>query len=185
VRGIRVTTVPRTLFDLAAVLPAHQVERAINEAEFRRLTNPLSLGDLVDRYRRRRGVPMIRAILARVRAGAQITRSDLEARFLAFLDGVGLPRPETNAHLMVGGSWIECDCVWRDRRVIVELDGRATHDTAAAFERDRTRDRKLAARGWRHARITWRQLQDEPEALASDLRAILESQLPSNSAIAA
>jgi very-short-patch-repair endonuclease len=59
--------------------------------------------------------------------------------------------------------------------VIVELDGRASHDTAAAFERDRARDRMLQARAWRLVRITWRQLHDEPESVAYDLRALLSS----------
>jgi hypothetical protein len=184
-RGIRVTTTPRTLFDLAGVLPAREVERAINEAELHRLTDPLSLEDLVDRYPRRRGVRTVKAILARLGVGANVTRSELESRFLALLDKVGLPRPEVNANLLVAGRWIECDCVWRYRRVIVELDGRAAHDTVAAFERDRARDRQLSARGWRLARVTWRQLHEEPEAVISDLRAILDAQVPSSSAIAA
>ena len=185
VRGIRVTTVPRTLFDLGAALPMHQVERAINEAEVLRLTDPLSLRDLVARYPRRKGVPVITALLSKLTGGFEITRNDLESLFLDLIEKAALPRPQVNAYLLVAGRWIECDCVWRDRRVIVELDGRAAHDTAAAFEQDRVRDRRLSARGWRLARITWRQLHDEPEAVASDLRAILESQNPSSSAIAA
>jgi hypothetical protein len=185
VRGIRVTTVPRTLFDLAALLPRHQIERAINEAEVRRLTDKLSLPDLVARYPRRKGVWVIEAILDKIAAGFAIPRHEIESLFLELVDRAGLPRPEVNAYLLVAGIWIECDCVWREHRVIVELDGRATHDTAAAFERDRARDRRLAARGWRLVRITWRQLAEEPEAVASDLRAILEAQAPSSSAIAA
>ncbi len=104
-----------------------------------------------------------------------MTRSELEVRFLTFLRKTGLPRPEVNASLFVAGRWIECDCAWRDRRVIVELDGRASHDTAAAFERDRARDRTLQARGWRMVRITWRQLHDAPESVAYDLKALLSS----------
>jgi very-short-patch-repair endonuclease len=175
VRGIPVTTVPRTLLDLAAVLPAHQVERAINEAEIQRLTDPLSLPALLARYPGRRGVRTLRAILGE---GTRRTRSELEARFLAFLRRAGLPLPEANAHLLVGGALIECDCVWRDRRLVVELDGHATHGTAAAFERDRARDRSLHVHGWRTVRVTWRQLSDEPEALAVDLRALLRRATP-------
>jgi very-short-patch-repair endonuclease len=173
VRGIPVTTVPRTLFDLAAVLSRGQVERAINEAEVSGLSDPLSLGDLVDRYPGRNGVRMIRSILETLKV--TMTRSELEVRFLSFVKKHGLQRPEVNASLFVAGRWIECDCVWRDRRVIVELDGRASHDTAAAFERDRARDRMLHARGWRVLRITWRQLHDAPESVAYDLRALLSS----------
>lgn len=173
VSAIPVTTVPRTLFDLAAVLPRAQVERAINEAEVQGRTDRLSLPDLVTRYPRRKGVAMIKAILD---AGALLTRSELEVRFLSFLRRTSLPAPEVNVPLFVAGRWFECDCVWRDARVIVELDGRAAHDTAAAFERDRARDRKLHARGWRIVRVTWRQLNDEPEAVAYDLRALLSAE---------
>jgi hypothetical protein len=172
-RGIPVTTVPRTLFDLASVLPRHQAERAINEAEVRLLGDTLSLHDLLDRYPHRRGACVVRAILGE---GTVVTRSELEARFLDFLRARGFPAPEVNLSLFVAGRWIECDCVWRERHVIVELDGLAAHGTAAAFERDRARDRMLNARGWRLVRITWRQLRDGPEEVAYDLRAILSSE---------
>jgi very-short-patch-repair endonuclease len=173
VDGIPVTTVPRTLMDLAAILRSSQVERAINEAEIQRLTDPLSLPDLLDRYPARPGTPAIRAILTRLGSGAAITHSELEDRFLTFIADWRLPPPEVNVWLQIHGVWVECDCVWRSRRVIVELDGRATHGTAAAFERDRARDRRLHAAGWRTVRITWQQLQADAQALAGDLRAVL------------
>jgi hypothetical protein len=136
-RGIPVTTVPRTLFDLASVLPRRQLERAMNEADVRGLVDAISLPDLLERYPHRRGAPMIRVILG---DGVVLTRSELEARFLDFLRARRFPTPAMNAELFVAGRWIECDCVWKDRFVIVELDGLAVHGTAAAFDRDpRTR----------------------------------------------
>jgi predicted transcriptional regulator of viral defense system len=169
-RGVPITTPHRTLFDLAAVIPRIQVERAMHEADIRRLPDHLSLPDLLRRYPRRVGAATIRAIL---QDGALLTRSEFEARFLAFVEEFNLPIPEVNVALLIAGVWIECDFVWRSARVIVELDGRAVHDTAYAFERDRARDRKLQAMGWRTVRITWRQLRDEPEAVAYDLRTLL------------
>ena len=53
---------------------------------------------------------------------------------------------------------IEVDFVWRDRRLIVEVDGYAFHRSPAAFERDRERDVLLQTRGWRVLRFTWRQV---------------------------
>jgi hypothetical protein len=90
-RGIPVTTVPRTLLDLAAVVPRRQLERAINEAEVMHLFDALSLADLVDRYPRRPGTPVIRAILAAGYGDATITRNDFERDFLDLLDGRGSP----------------------------------------------------------------------------------------------
>jgi very-short-patch-repair endonuclease len=174
-RRIPVTSVPRTLLDLAAVLPKHQVERAVNQAEVHRLTDLLSLSDLVARYPRRRGSATIKSILTKLEPGQNVTRSELESRFLALLDAEGLPRPEVNASLFVGGRWLECDCVWRSQRLVVELDGRSAHLTIAAFEHDRARDRSLHAEGWRAVRITWRQLHDQSRSVAADLLKMLDA----------
>jgi hypothetical protein len=138
VHGIPVTTVPRTLLDLAAALPPHQLERVINEAEVQGLTDPLSLPDLIARYPRRKGVATIKAILD---TGPSFTPSELESRFLAFTRQARVTSPLLNAHLL----GFECDCVWPKQRVIVELDGHATHSTREAFEQDRARDRTLQA----------------------------------------
>ena len=172
-RGIPVTTVPRTLLDLAAMLPRRQVERAVNEAEVLQLFDALSLADLVARHPRRRGVASIGALLAARSHGSGMTRSELEERFLVLLDQAGLPSPDVNRSVHVSGRWIEGDCVWLPQRVIAELDGHAFHATAAAFERDRSRDRVLQAAGWRVVRITWRQLHDDSAALVADLRGLL------------
>jgi hypothetical protein len=172
-QGIPVTTVPRTLFDLAAVALPHETQRAIHEAEFLRLTDSLSLDDLVDRHRGERGANTIRAILDEASIGAGVTRSELEDRFLAFVDARGLPRPELNALVEIEGRRFEVDCLWRAEGVVVELDGHASHATRATFESDRARDRALAAVGLRVARITWRQLHREPDEIETDLRRML------------
>jgi hypothetical protein len=113
-------------------------------------------------------------------ANAGITHSDLEDLFADFLDHWGLPRPRTNVWLHVAGGWIEADCVWQEHRLIVELDSHTYHATRSAFENDRARDRALIAAGWRVMRITWRHLQDEPEALTRDLRASLAARSVAN-----
>jgi restriction endonuclease-like protein len=176
VDGIPVTGLSRTILDLARVLPPHQVERAFNEAEVRGLTDTVSLPDLVQRYPGRRGIRTIKTILD---TGPAFTREELEARFAAFRRNAGLPSPSLNAAV----EGFECDCVWADQRLIVELDGRATHATRAAFERDRARDRVLTVAGWRTIRVTWRQLHEQPEALAADLRKLLTK--PSRSRVRA
>ena len=172
-RGIPVTTAPRTLLDLATALTPRQLERAIDEAEALGLADPLSLGDVVRRHDGRRGVRVLRRILEAGRAGAALTRSELEQRFLAFVDAAGFARPEVNVWLETAAGWFEVDCLWRRERVIVELDGYTHHGTRAAFERDRARDRALQAAGWRVVRITWRQLHEQPRAVAAELRSIL------------
>ena len=168
-RGIPVTTPARTLLDLAAVVPYHHLARAATEAEIRRLSSPTSLADLVARYPRRPGTPAVRRLLETRDIGRNVTRRELELRFLAFLDAHDVPRPHINATV----DEKEVDCLWSEQRLVAELDGFATHGTREAFERDRARDRALQAAGYRVVRITWRQLTGDAPALAGQLRALL------------
>ncbi len=173
--GIPVTTVPRTIFDMAANSRPEAVEAMLREAEYQRLHDALSLWDLLDRYPRRRGCRAVRAALGRVREKPGRIRSRLEERFLPFLDRHRLPRPRFNAWLEVGGERVQVDCLWPRVRQIVELDGWEGHGTRAAFRDDRARDRRLRVAGYGVTRIAWAQLDDEPEAIAADLRALLGS----------
>jgi hypothetical protein len=173
VDGIPVTTVPRTVLDLAAVGTRRQVERALNEVEVRRLTDELSIPHLLARYPRRRGTSVLRALLAEGAESRGVTKRQLEERFTAFVDAYSLPQPRRNADIAVRGRFFNVDCLWPEPRLIVELDGRATHGTQRAFESDRERDRLLLATGWRVVRVTWRQLRDDPVAIAADLRTAL------------
>jgi hypothetical protein len=175
VDGIPVTTIPRTLLDLAAVVSPARVARAAHEAEVRRLGDVLSLADIIERHPRRRGIATLRRLLAEGRLGSDVTHSELEARFLSFVAAEGLPRPDVGVHVAAGGVLVECDSVWPAQRLIVELDGSAVHGSATAFERDRHRDRVLAVEGWRVVRVTWRQLHRERAVLAADLRRLLTS----------
>lgn len=170
---IRVTTTPRTLLDLAAVLAPLKLEAAVNEAEFLRLTDPLSLDELLRRHPNAKGSGALRAILAARRVGSTRTRNDFERLLLALVDGAELRRPEMNAMLTVGEVTYEVDALWRHERVVVELDGWQSHGRRARFESDRARDRRLQVAGWRVLRVTWRQLEDEPRAIAADLAAVL------------
>ncbi len=166
--GIPVTTVPRTLIDLAAVAP-HRLVTAVNEAEVLGLTTATELDAAIRLNRGRRGAARLRAVAD---VGLGRVRSELERRFLALIAREGLPLPETGVLVKAAGELLECDCVWRDARLVVELDGRRYHDTAIAFERDRARDRVLQAEGWQAVRVTWRQL-EAPHTLLADLRRLL------------
>lgn len=178
--GIPVTTVPRTIFDLAAIEPVARVEQALRQQERLRLYDALSLDHLLDRYPRHRGNRTVREVLRRLRDLPDgVTREELEARFLSFLDRHGFPRPRLNAWLTIGSHRYQVDCLWPAQKVIVELDGYATHGTRHAFEGDRDRDRRLLAAGYRGPRVTWRHLEEIPEEIAADLRALLA--LPSRS----
>jgi very-short-patch-repair endonuclease len=172
-RGIPVTSVTRTVFDLAGIASEREVERAWNEMEVRGLRDRLSVPDLLARYPGRKGAVVLARMAGRRGLALGITRSELEEAFLKLIDRFELPRPRLNAHLALRGRFFECDCLWEDERVVVELDGASVHGTVQAQERDRERDRILIAEGYRTTRITWAHIHDTPAQVAHDLRLIL------------
>jgi very-short-patch-repair endonuclease len=172
--GIPVTTVPRTILDLAVVERPEAVESALRRVEFLRLYDRLSLRDLLHRYPRRRGARAVRLALARLGQSSGLVESRLEERFLSFLDSHRLPRPQFNAWLEMGGRRYRVDCLWHESRQIVELDGWEGHGTRAALRTDRERDRRLSVAGYGVTRLVWSQLTEEPEQIALDLRALIE-----------
>jgi len=155
-RGIPITTPARTLLDLSGEVSPRELERAVAEATRRRLTTPSRLRALAARYPRRRGTPALRR-MAISDARPALTRSQAEERFLALVRSAELPSPDVN--VTVHG--LEVDFLWRQQRLVVEIDGYAFHSDRQAFERDRRRDAELAAHGYRVIRVTWRQLVDE------------------------
>ncbi len=169
--GIPVTTPGRTLLDLAGVLTWTQLEQAVVRAETLRLTHAVPLDALLLRYPRRPGIANLRRLLAAGHRG--VAEPGIEERFLALIDELGLPRPELNVWLALGDRWIKADCLWRQQRLLVELDSRSHHDTARAFESDRDRDRRALVAGWNTIRVTWRMLEREADELERDLCRLL------------
>jgi very-short-patch-repair endonuclease len=172
--GIPVTSAPRTILDLAATEAVDTVENLLREMEYRELRDRLSLWDLIERYPGKRGVRKVRLALQRLREepGGR-RRSGLEERFAPFLRHHRLPQPRFNAWIVLGPKRFQVDCHWPDTGQIVELDGWQGHGTRSAFREDRARDRALRVAGYQVIRLTWNQLDDEPAAVAADLRALL------------
>ena len=173
--GIPVTTVPRTIFDLAATEPLDVVKALLREAEFRELHDRLSLWDLTERYPGRRGIRRVKAALKALKdEPLDEYKSRFEERFAPFLQHHNLLRARFNQWILVGDKRFQVDCLWPEQRQIVELDGWEGHKTRTAFREDRTRDRRLRVAGYGVTRLTWNQLDDEPGTVASDLRVLLE-----------
>jgi very-short-patch-repair endonuclease len=142
----------RTLLDLASTLTPHQLERACHRAGERRLLD----ASLVPAQRR--GARRLRTALQTLEHHEpQLTRSELEERFLELVAAAGLPRPRVNTRV----EGLEVDFFWPAARLVVEVDGRRHHLTPAAFERDRRRDALLQTAGHRVLRFTYRQIVDD------------------------
>jgi very-short-patch-repair endonuclease len=163
---IPTTTPARTLLDLARVLPPYSLERVVAEAQVRRLVTERDLEDQLERNPRRPGTRALRRIVNQ-EGGPAFTRSEAERRMLRLVRAAELPPPQVNARL---GRY-EVDFLWREQRLVVELDSFRFHSPRARFERDRARDAALAAAGYTVIRVTWRQLLDAPEAVAARVAA--------------
>lgn len=165
---IPITTPARSLLDLAAVLSTRAVEQALEQAEILRLLDHAELAALLVRRHNQPGAAKLRAI-ASAFAEPTKTRSELEDYFLELLERCSLPTPLVNHHVL----GYEVDFLWPDRRLVVEADGRGTHLTPQAFERDRHRDVKLKIAGYDVARFTYRQIVYDFEHVADAVRAVL------------
>jgi very-short-patch-repair endonuclease/predicted transcriptional regulator of viral defense system len=170
--GIPVTSVARTLVDLAAAVSQAQLTKALNEAERQRVFDLGAIERALGRTRNRNGTgyaAMQHALEELQAIGAHVTRSELEDRFLALLDAHDLPRPLTNHWI----DTVEVDACWPQRRLAVELDGWGTHATRRAFQDDRERANDLTAAGWTLLRFTWADVTRRPQDAATRVRGAL------------
>lgn len=172
VDGIPCTSPARTLFDLAASRPRRVVERCLDQWEQEGRYDSAAL-----KAAARPGRAGCRLVLRLDRdhaVGTTVTRSFFEEEFLAFCRRRGIRQPWLNVPMTLGdGTPIVVDTWWPEERVAIELDGRATHARARAFEADPARDLELQAMGVETGRITWRRLTREPARVERNLRAIL------------
>ena len=148
VNRIPVTTVERTLTDLAGTLDTPALMRVIEAAERR---NVLDVPSVLAVSAGREGAIRLRRLLA---SETPHTRSEFEAALVALCDAYGIPRPATGA--IVHGY--EVDAYWPARKLAVELDSWEFHGTREAFRRDRERDAELHALGIATLRFTYDQV---------------------------
>jgi very-short-patch-repair endonuclease len=153
--GIPVTSVVRTLIDIAARLDSSDIERAINAADRRGLIDPDALLDSLELHPGKRGVSPLRAILGG--RTFRLTDSELERRFLRLVGDVGLPVPLTGQVL----NGFKVDFYWPELGLVVETDGLRYHRTPAQQARDRLRDQAHLAAGLTPLRFTHQQVRFE------------------------
>jgi len=175
--GMRCTTLPRTLLDLATIVEPRAIERIIAEAQFRHEYSERALRRLVDRSQGRRGVGVLSTILAEHGIERTITNLELEERYLKLSRRAGFPLPLVNHWVQVPEGRFKCDFVYPDARLIVETDGRGPHIRNAQFEEDRRRDSILKLGGWEVIRFTWLHVVKQPDWVASTVRRFREMRM--------
>jgi very-short-patch-repair endonuclease len=172
-RGFRVTSPSRTLLDLAAVVDPATLRATVDEALRRKLTTVERLEAFCLEHSSHRGIRRLRALTRELVGGDGPTESELEARVEALLASAGLPVPTRQRTVIVGRRLRRLDFVFPGTRVVIEADGYAWHSSPLAFEKDRERLRALTARGYRVLQWTWQSLEQTPEVLLEELRAVL------------
>jgi hypothetical protein len=169
------TVIERTLFDLAATLPERRVATLVDWAVSRRLCtlDEVSRAFFVLASRGRAGTASMRAILDARGEDAIAPASELERRARRLFAEGGIPTPEFEVDLG-DEAWVgRVDCVWREARLVVELDGRRFHGGATARDADRHRDNRLMAAGWRVLRCTWEDITQRRAWVLDTLRRAL------------
>jgi very-short-patch-repair endonuclease len=172
--NLSVTSIERTLIDLAAQEPTSTVRASVDEALRRKLTSVRRLKEAVDGAPHRRGIVALRAYITELDGGGPLTESELEARMRDVLEGAGVENAVLQQPVLAGGKLRRLDCRIAGTPVVIECDGYAYHSSPVAFERDRARGNDLAARGFIVLRWTWAQLNDTPQELVKGLNKVLE-----------
>jgi very-short-patch-repair endonuclease len=160
-RGIPVTSVAHTLLDMAGELDDSGFERLVREAQFRRLFSVAAVEELLARRRCRR----LRELLDDFNP----SQSRLEDAFLRLCRRHRIPAPEAQ----VRGRRRRPDFVWREARLIVEVDSWSGHGNPVAFQADRTLSNAVQLAGWRILRFTWADVTRRPEEVARQVRRAL------------
>jgi hypothetical protein len=174
--GIRVTTVARTLFDLAGTVHPLRAARALDTCLNQDKVTPAAvwdvLGDLAKRGRP--GSALLRELMLARGEGEVAPASELERLLLEVLADAGLPLPAREVDVGDTDGWVgRVDFIYRQEKLIIEADSRLHHSSLTDFEADRARDNRLMAAGWRVLRITWTMLVERPNNVAALVRAAL------------
>jgi hypothetical protein len=165
-RGIPITTVPRTLVDLASLLPLSELARACHEAGVLHRTTPRQVEAVLENAPTAPGARNLREVMA---GEVHVTLSALERKFLERLDQANLPRPVTNK----AAGTKRVDCRWPNHELTVELDSYRFHNSRHAWEQDRRREREARARGDEFRRYTHDDVFEAPVQMLRELRALL------------
>jgi len=176
--GVAVTTVARTLVDLAGMVGMATLKKTVGRAAIRRKLDLQAVDLAIYNAKRRRGLKALELALVPYRGKdgkAPDVRSDFETLLLPELLDAGLARPGCNVPLQIAGERLVVDFLWEKQRVVVETDGRETHETPDAFQGDRRRDQFLASAGYRVVRVTWEQVHVERTAVLRRIKNSLQT----------
>ncbi|MEX2279760.1 MAG: type IV toxin-antitoxin system AbiEi family antitoxin domain-containing protein [Acidimicrobiia bacterium] len=175
VDGVRVTTVARTIVDLAADRSVRHIGAMLDRLVSDKMVDIFEV-DAVLAATGRRGKPgttTMREVLE-ARIGEDYSASELERRGRKIIRDAGLPMPipEYPIPWTVGRRF---DDAYPELKVAIEWDSMRYHGQRAAFEADRIRGRDATLNGWVILRFTWEDVHLRPHTIVEALRTLLAS----------
>ncbi|MEX2106059.1 MAG: type IV toxin-antitoxin system AbiEi family antitoxin domain-containing protein [Solirubrobacterales bacterium] len=176
-KGIPVTSIERTLLDMAGRLDAKQVERVLVAADRSKRLRWPELGRVLQRRRGRKGAGLLRRIAIEVDPRAAEALSPSEVDFLALCRHAGIPIPMVN--VLLEGHLV--DFLWPRERVVVETDSWGFHGDRPSFENDHEVTVELVAAGFDVHRATYRMLSGNPGPFLANVRRALRQRTASSS----
>jgi very-short-patch-repair endonuclease len=174
VAGHPVTSVRRTIIDIAGRRHP-RTESILDSALRRELSTVGQLWLLLEQewMRGRRGVRIMRDLLAERTAGRAPTDSDLEIMLRNLIDAAKLPAPVHQFPVELPDAVIHIDLAYPRAKLAIEVDSYSWHMDRKTFELDRRRDNELRALGWTVLRFTWAMIRFEPERVIDLIRGAL------------
>jgi very-short-patch-repair endonuclease len=169
IAGIPVTSLSRTLLDLAELASATELQRVYEAAAKRALVDLRAIERLLARSNGRRGAGRLRVLLDYDPTAAAQAKSELERLFLDLVRRAGLPTPQVN--VLVEGY--EVDAYWPEARLVVELQSYEHHSDRETFKRDHVRGARLKLVGYEFLPLTYSQVTDGARASAATVRTLL------------
>jgi very-short-patch-repair endonuclease len=175
IKGMSVTTMPRTVIDMAAVCSEETVDIALDVAIRSGMSRATFLGRLEELSGSgRNGIAVVKKLVSERATEQGLTESPFERLLLRALRRARLPLPI--CQMAIGDARV--DFAYPHQGLIIEADGYRWHDGRSAWERDRLRVSELAARGWRVLLVTWLQLKYRVEEVIDRVRRSLDVMVP-------
>jgi hypothetical protein len=162
-KGLPTTDLEQALLDYASVAPLERVRHALANADYHQVLDLPSLRAVAGCGRP--GSVKLQRALKRHEPKLAHTRSPLERLFLPLCERAGIPLPDVNVYI----EGVLVDAVWRDRKLVVELDGRDNHSSWAQIQTDRSKELRLRAAGYDVVRYGTQQLEEQAQEVVADL----------------
>jgi hypothetical protein len=169
VGGLPVAPLGEVMLDLAASAQPKLVRKALARLDYRYelAPEPLLAACRSGRY----GSGELRAAAHEYDPRLAMTNGELEDNYLIVVcEGCGVPKPD-RVDMWIDG--VECDAVYLEARLIIQLDGRAAHHSPAQKLTDHANDLLLRSRGWTVLRYSWELVHQQARAVADEIVRVL------------